>query len=145
MQPFHCKMCLLSSVPFLYLITKLRGETKWVLMLWKFCFYAFLEPLRHQIFNGPFFFFKEESLMHQTLSHSNHLRSCIPSNAATLKVHSRQTTRCPNNVFDWAISHRSDLGSFYQVMNTFKRLQWLLYCQPPFQILQLSLPQPSSQ
>lgn len=55
----------------------------------------------------------------------------FPSSFAPLKVLSRQTTWCTNNVFDRAISHRPDLGSFYQVMNTFERLQRLLCSQTP--------------
>ena len=62
------------------------------------------------------------SLMYQTLLHLNCCYCCARAVFALLKVRSRQTTQCTNNVFDRAISHRSDLGSFYQVMNTLKRL-----------------------
>lgn len=64
----------------------------------------------------------KEHLMNKTLLHFNYQYCCSQAVFAPLNVLSRQTTRCTNNVFDRAISHRSDLGSFYQVMNTLKRL-----------------------
>lgn len=55
----------------------------------------------------------------KTFLHFNYHWCC---SRAALKVLSRQTSRCTNNVFNRAISHMSDLGSFYQLMNTLKRL-----------------------
>lgn len=65
--------------------------------------------------------------MYQTLLHFSRLCCRPQAVCAPLKVLSRQTTPRTHNVFDRAISHRSDLGSFYQVMNTWKRLHCFFF------------------
>lgn len=96
-----------------------------------FSWLLFFKPtiIMVQIFKG---------FMCKTLLHSNHCCCCSQAVLLLLKVLSRQTNRCTNNVFDRAISHRSDLGSFYQVMNTLKRLHCFsdqyhhcLFSRPP--------------
>lgn len=65
--------------------------------------------------------------MYHTLLHFSRLCCRPQAVCAPLKVLSRQTTPRTHNVFDRAISHRSDLGSFYQVMNTWKRLHCFFF------------------